>query len=118
MLICCRIFGQDRDTIKVIISISDTSVHSSVSTNYKMVICGDTTKPFPCDYKHDTSYHYDSNIYWVFAYEIREKHNTSEGIIDPMIYANANYVDYWQHITFLDLNKNPFPSNIIIWQQK
>ncbi len=52
------------------------------------------------------------------CYSVRELHNTSEGIRDPYFCANCTYTDYWQHIYYLNKDKNRLSKNIIIWQSK
>ena len=62
--------------------------------------------------------------YSTSAWEVREKHNTSEGVNDHGFYLCVDsfgnsvscYSDYWKHVKYLDRYKKDFSSEIIIWQ--
>jgi len=66
----------------------------------------------------DYSVFISNPAYWQYGYEVLEKHNTDEGQIDP--YNQFGYVsqDYFIHKSYLNGNKKPFSSSIIIWQSK
>lgn len=119
------LFGQrEIDTVKVTLLVCDTAKPFYVNTY-------STFDTLINDFwighiEYDTIY-YDSNfkVYWTFGYEIREKHNTIEGIIDPYFnkcYKDGKevdcYHDYWVHIKYLNFNKQEFPKEVIIWDCK
>ncbi len=88
MFVCGSCYGQKMDTVKA------------------MILYCDTTETFGWDV-----------VKWGYGYSVREKHNTGDGSIDPGM-SPGMYFDYWQHIYYLDLRKNPLPNNIVVWQSK
>lgn len=50
-------------------------------------------------------------------YSVRELHNTGEGMIDPGMTPGV-WKDYYQHIYYLDKDKQKLPSNIVVWMAK
>lgn len=63
--------------------------------------------------------------FWVHGYEVREKHNTSEGVVDAGINQCVEngkivpcYYDYYIHKEYLDYNKHPLKKEIVVWQAK
>jgi hypothetical protein len=69
-------------------------------------------------YKKDTTYFYDNSVYWGKFYSVRELHNTREDLPFPYICGNCKYVDYWNHIQYLDANKKGLEKNIVVWDSK
>jgi len=49
----------------------------------------------------DTSLYFGGPIKWTRVLEVREKHNTSEGVIDPGFYGAGHFQDYYKHIAYL-----------------
>lgn len=48
--------------------------------------------------------------------EVREKHNTIEGSIDPGFYVGMKWSDYYRHITYLTLGKHNIPVTWLIYE--
>jgi hypothetical protein len=79
----------ERDTIKCILLITDTS--------YKMIF---------------------NNVLWQFGYEVRKKTDYNKMYYNGIEYFNGTQYSEWQHIYFLDENKKRFSKNIIVWDSK
>lgn len=114
-----------KDTIKCFVLFSDTSLQMYITEDKRMPIIYDTgTHVFPgFGYKQDTSYYKDFQVYPSYFYSVRELHNTAEGQTDPdgqMCIRNGEVVpcwhDYYQHIFYLDKNKQKLHQNIVVWQ--
>ena len=118
------------DTIPVTMLVSDTSHYyysywqESTYTEDSIMIYG----------KHISTRHYDSicedrgqqnfMVFRMNGYSVRERHNTSEGEMDPggmeCFDEHGHLIDcfhdYWLHVRYLDSNKKPLKSTIIVWQ--
>jgi len=92
------------DTIPVVMLIGDTS-----KTKYSgFVEIG--------GWVFDTTWHEPNpSIYWKFGYEVEE-------YIPERFYSqgfNRSWTGgYWQHLCYLDENKQPMKKSIIVWQTK
>jgi hypothetical protein len=94
-----------------------------------MLVCDTTNKPTHhfVNYPENALRKLDAQlVYWIYGYSIREKHNTSEGVIDAgfSICIDENgkevscYHDYWIHKLYLDDKKKILSFNIVVWQSK
>lgn len=80
------IFSQQKDTVKCFLLVSDTSASSA-----------------------------DHAVWWIQAYDVREKHNTAEGQMDPMFCPNC-WQDYWKHLYYVDrFERKLLPSKYCVW---
>lgn len=69
---------------------------------------------------------FNRNAYYMFAYSVRERHNTSEGVFDAgMSYCMDEhgqridcYSDYMKHLYFIDDLYQPLHAFLIIWDSK
>jgi hypothetical protein len=105
-------FAPVLDTVRVVIQYSDSSkpvLHTRSQFNGTRWV---TEKYYP-----ETAVE-EYGVYWMYAYSVREKHNTIEGVIDPYFYQGRKYHDYFVHLYYLDENKRPLSKNIIVWQDK
>jgi len=91
-----------------------------------LLVC-DTSKSYGYyDYYGRIKWNYRYETRWQFGLEVREKHNTIEGVFDPYFstcYDETGkkvdcYHDYWKHIKFLNEHGYEFPKNILIWDYK
>lgn len=57
-------------------------------------------------------------IFWLHGYEVREKHNESEGVIDPGFYMGRVYKDYYIHKEYIGYDKKPLSKNVVVWVAK
>lgn len=48
--------------------------------------------------------------------EVREKHNTSEGCIDPGFYIGMKWSDYYRHITYLTERKHKISGTWLVYE--
>jgi len=56
------------------------------------------------------------DTYSTVLYSVRQKHNTSEGVLDAGFCVNCEWHDYWKHLYYLDKDKLPLDKSIIVWQ--
>lgn len=119
----CQQKVREKDTVKAVLLICDTLQPSYVSTY--MTFDSLTSTGWVGVIKTDTSYlDYSYQVQWRFGYEVLEKHNSGENLIDPyhcITYdENGNriscYNDYWVSLKYLNEYKEEFSDNIIIWQ--
>lgn len=116
------IYQRKQDTVKVICQISDTARQFYIQWRLDLSHAKiDTTKVWggvSGAYEvPDTIYtDYIKSIYWQELYIVRELHNTSEGVIDPLICQGCNWHDYYQNLYYLDKDKKKLSPNIVVWQ--
>lgn len=105
LLFCIYSNAYGQDTTKCLLLISDTSAGILKTTNHHSIIkkCNDCL----LDYRTDTSYIYDHSIIWLRGYVVR-----------PPIYVICLDDECPPKFIFLNNDKKPFPSNVIIWQYK
>lgn len=58
---------------------------------------------------------HNPHVWWAKAYDVGELHNTSEGVNDWGICPDC-YHDYYRHIKFLSLDKQPIKKQYFVWQ--
>jgi hypothetical protein len=121
MIVPLSMKGQTYDTSKVIMLVCDTTLitqieGSNFNTNYySLNINGNKTPVNRVAF-----------VWWQFGYSVRELHNTSEGVMDAggVICVDGSgkqipcYTDYWLHLYYLDENKKPLPTTIVVWDTK
>lgn len=87
------------DTIKVVMLVSDTTIHNL----------------YPKSTNAITSY-FDNSAFWQYGFEILERKSG----YNKWGYESAcpTCPDYWEHVKYLDSNKNPLKPEIIVWMSK
>jgi hypothetical protein len=70
-----------------------------------------------CDTHVCQAFHPHSAVEWRTGYSVREKHNTSEGVMDSGMSPFA-WNDYWKDIYYLDENKKRLRNTIYVWMSK
>lgn len=94
---------RQKDTIPTLLLVCDTSKKG----NGKWVMIGEDAD------------RYNHTLYWVKGYSIREKHDNTEGIIDPYIMQGFKYQEYYEPIgEYLDSEKKKLKPSIIVWMTK
>ena len=118
------VYGQrETDTVNVVMLMCDTAKPYYVNTycTFDSLTC----EGWVGHVEYDTTYYgYSQVVCWQFGLEILEKHNTSEGKIDPGCTICVDergkivdcYYDYWVHVKYLDTDKNEISKDYIIWQ--
>jgi len=56
-------------------------------------------------------------VVWIMGFEIREKHNTAEGCIDPGLTPGI-WRDYYEHVAYLDSKKKPLAKSVVVWMSQ
>lgn len=105
-------YHRKQDTIKCFVLYSDTTLRNTITKDYHTIV---ENKFGIYEYKKDTSYYINYQVYPSYFYSIRELHNTGEYSIDPGSCSGC-YHDYYQHIQYLDKNKQKLSLNIVVWQ--
>ena len=93
-------FSQQKDTVKVIMLVCDTS-------HWNWVDSGIVNNKFVELARSGNRYNY--SVQWQFGYEVRLKH------ID---FGMSGSVEYFTHIEYLGENKKTLSKNIVVWQSK
>lgn len=66
-----------------------------------------------------TFYAPNQSVYWQRGFVRREKHNSRENKNPDSFCGNCPPDhDYWEGVEYLDINRKPFPANIVIWMKK
>lgn len=90
----------DRDTVKVIMQVSDTVDNKNYTTS-----------------AHNRNYFSKANfIIWVIGYSVRERYNHNQESNGDWNCFNCE--DYMRHSYYLDADKKPLSKNIIVWMSK
>jgi hypothetical protein len=115
MAVCLQLWSQDfsiiydslyapepkYDTVPVVMLISDTTRWTIIS-----LFTADTI-----------GYEYSENT-WMFGLEVLQYINTKERMIDPGMYPDSYYNDYWLHKEYLDEKGNSLSEGIIVWDSR
>src|SRR5690348_7801923 len=72
-----------RDTVKVVMLVSDTLHYSN----------------FTPQLNKENYFDKSGSVAYVTGYSVREKHNTSDGVIDPGSCMGCNWRDYWKDLS-------------------
>lgn len=109
-------FGQRQlDTVDVVMLVSDTTEQYFVDFKFthREVINGHYVDCF----EKDTilTGNRSHGTWWIYGKEVLERHNTSEGQIDPGFCPNC-WHDYWAHKEYLDEARCKLPEGLIVWQ--
>lgn len=114
-------YGREKDTVLTFVIVTDTTHEfiepyqtDSVSLNDDSTeiifwVKGEKSTPI------DLGVSEKAKTYGTYLYSVRELHNTSEGVIAAGMTQWA-WKDYYQHIYYLDKNKQKLSSNIVVWQ--
>lgn len=100
---------QKKDTVRVIMLVCDTSSSRWVDSGYVnglLVQLGEVHKGYS-----------NMSVSWAYGYEVREKHNSIEGMIDPYFSFGTRYNDYYIHLEYLDEKKQPLVG-MVVWMSK
>jgi hypothetical protein len=66
----------------------------------------------------DTSRSASGEIIWRKGYSVREKHNTIELAVDPKNVPEDFKEDFFQHLLYLDESKMPLQQRFVVWNAK
>ncbi len=95
-----------RDTIKVMLLYSDTTIYKSISRYSTLDTAGNYTKLLDIR---------NTGIFWVFGYEVLEKRSRYEdGVKDSN--GMVIHLPNWSHVKYLNDQKKEWNKNFVIWQ--
>jgi hypothetical protein len=106
-----------KDTVRVLMLVSDT-VHR-FSTDMKYKPCPDGTNPLVACYdaiKIDLGNGGSGMIYWTYGYEERLKECCINGNNSSLAYYQPE--PYYLHVRYLDVDKKSLKESIVVWMAK